>query len=199
MGLESEFFGPLFLFCVLSQLQIITSAHPKGFPGSRHEGEKAATGAAEACARKAVSTQHRAGACPGARGARGQEHAEDSPWAQWWAWEGRPGLLETRLLLVPSEPGRAWLSMCAASCGRLGWPPSHHGHTRFRVTESAGWGGSPLSGYGSCACLVAQSCLILCDPTDCSPPGSSVHGISQARILEWVAISFPRGSSPPRN
>ena len=38
----------------------------------------------------------------------------------------------------------------------------------------------------------------LCDPVDCSPPGSSVHGISQARILEWVAISFFRGSSQPR-
>ena len=36
---------------------------------------------------------------------------------------------------------------------------------------------------------VAQSCLTLCDPMDCSPPGSSVHGILQARILEWVAIS----------
>ena len=35
----------------------------------------------------------------------------------------------------------------------------------------------------------------LCDPMDCSPPGSSVHGILQARILEWVAISFSRGSS----
>ena len=40
-----------------------------------------------------------------------------------------------------------------------------------------------------------QSCLTLCDPVDCSPPGSSVHGIHQARILEWVAISFSRGSS----
>ena len=38
--------------------------------------------------------------------------------------------------------------------------------------------------------LAAQSCLPLSDPMDCSPPGSSVHGISQARILEWVAISF---------
>ena len=38
--------------------------------------------------------------------------------------------------------------------------------------------------------LVTQSRLILCDPMDCSPPGSSVHGIPQARILEWVAISF---------
>ena len=46
--------------------------------------------------------------------------------------------------------------------------------------------------------LVAQSCLTLCDPMDCSPPGSSVHGILQARILEWVAIPFSRGSSQPR-
>ena len=37
------------------------------------------------------------------------------------------------------------------------------------------------------------------DPMDCSPPGSSVHGISQARILEWVVISFSRGSSRPRD
>ena len=42
---------------------------------------------------------------------------------------------------------------------------------------------------------VTQSCLTLCDPMDCSPPGSSVHGILQARILEWVALLFFRGSS----
>ena len=47
--------------------------------------------------------------------------------------------------------------------------------------------------------LVAQSCPTLCDPVDCSPPGSTVHGIFQARILEWVAISFSRGSSWPRD
>ena len=46
---------------------------------------------------------------------------------------------------------------------------------------------------------VAHSCLTLCSPVDCSPPGSSVHGILQARILEWVAISFSRGSSQPRD
>ena len=43
--------------------------------------------------------------------------------------------------------------------------------------------------------LVAQLCLTLCDPMDCSPPGSSVHGILQAAILEWAAIPFSRGSS----
>ena len=47
--------------------------------------------------------------------------------------------------------------------------------------------------------LVIQSCLTLYDPVDCSLPGSSVHGISQASILEWVAISFSRGSSQPRD
>ena len=42
---------------------------------------------------------------------------------------------------------------------------------------------------------VTQSCPLLCDPMDCSLPGSSIHGIFQARVLEWVAISFSRGSS----
>ena len=46
---------------------------------------------------------------------------------------------------------------------------------------------------------VAQSCLTLCDPMDCSLQGSSVHGIFQARVLEWVAVSFSRGSSWPRD
>ena len=48
-----------------------------------------------------------------------------------------------------------------------------------------------------CVCLVAQSCLTLCDLMDCSLPGPSVHGISQARKLEWVSIPFSRGSSQP--
>ena len=47
--------------------------------------------------------------------------------------------------------------------------------------------------------LVAQSRQTLCDPLDCSPPGSSVHAILQARILEWVAILFSRGSSQARD
>ena len=46
---------------------------------------------------------------------------------------------------------------------------------------------------------VAQSCPTLCDPVDCGLPGSSIHGILQARILECVAISFSRGSSRPRD
>ena len=46
---------------------------------------------------------------------------------------------------------------------------------------------------------VVQSCPTLCNPTDCSPPGSSVHGIFQARVLQWVTISSSRGSSRPRD
>ena len=52
-----------------------------------------------------------------------------------------------------------------------------------------------------CVCVrsVTQLCLTLCDPMDCSLPGSSIHGILQVRILEWVVISFSRGSSQPRD
>ena len=47
--------------------------------------------------------------------------------------------------------------------------------------------------------LVAELCPTLCHPMGCSSPGSSIHGIFQARILEWVAIAFSRGSSQPRD
>ena len=51
----------------------------------------------------------------------------------------------------------------------------------------------------ACESAVAESCLPVCDPMDCSPPGFPVHGILQARILEWVAISYSRGSSQLRD
>ena len=62
----------------------------------------------------------------------------------------------------------------------------------------------PLKGHlmlwsWGCYCSVAKSGLTFWDPMDCSPSGSSVHGILQARILEWVAISFSRESSRPRD
>ena len=47
-------------------------------------------------------------------------------------------------------------------------------------------------------CSIAQSCLTLCGPMDCTLPGSSAHGIFQARISEWVAVPFSRGSSQTR-
>ena len=60
----------------------------------------------------------------------------------------------------------------------------------------------PNSSWGLRVCLRAQSLQpwpALCDPVDCSPPGSSVRGILQARMLEWVAMPFSRGSSWPRD
>ena len=48
-------------------------------------------------------------------------------------------------------------------------------------------------------CLVTQACPTLCDPMDCSPPASSVHGVFQARTLEWVAMPSCRGPSQPRD
>ena len=53
--------------------------------------------------------------------------------------------------------------------------------------------------YNILCVFVAQLCLTLCDSKDRSPPGSSVHGILQARTLKWLAISFSRGSSWPRD
>ena len=56
-----------------------------------------------------------------------------------------------------------------------------------------------LQNYHEKWVVVVQSCPILCNPRDCSPPGSSLHGISQARILECLAMSSSRASSRPRN
>ena len=66
------------------------------------------------------------------------------------------------------------------------------------IEENAG-GYSPAKTGLKVKVLVAQLCLTLCDPMDCRPPSSSVHGILQARILEWVAIPFSRGSFQPRD
>ena len=100
----------------------------------------------------------------------------------------------TQRTWVWASSGRWWLD-------REAWHAAVHG-----VTKSQTW----LSNWTATGlyihicwwwwwCEVAQSCPTLCDPMDCSPPGSSVHGILQARILEWVAISFSRGSSQPRD
>ena len=70
---------------------------------------------------------------------------------------------------------------------------------RRTVSEEAGepWRTNPA--VCTAMCLVAQSCLTLCDAVECSPPSSSVHGILLARTLEWVAMPSSRGSSPPRD
>ena len=66
---------------------------------------------------------------------------------------------------------------------------------RLWYEKIQGW----IKGLYLPGCLVAKLCLTFCDPVDWRLPGSSVHGIFQARILEWVAISSSRGSCQPRN
>ena len=90
-------------------------------------------------------------------------------------------------------------------------PSQLHWQTHFLLAEKLGvwWRGGAVTANTlstqaasvSCMCvyvLITQSCPTHCDPIDCSPPGSSVHGILQARILEWVASPFSRGSFRPR-
>ena len=69
--------------------------------------------------------------------------------------------------------------------------PVTPGHSSWWQMTYRGWR-FPAHDSDRCWVLVPQSCLTLCDPMDCGPPGSSVCGILQARILEWVAIPFSR-------
>ena len=119
------------------------------------------------------------------------------------------------------NPGSACTFLSAFVCPYVkgGWPSSHKvtgldkpvyvnllcprllfllrsSKQRANVDSPASFLPCPWSWTTLCACSVAQSCLALCDPMDCSPPGSSVHGILQARILQWVAMPSSRGSSP---
>ena len=106
-------------------------------------------------------------------------------------------LLEAASSHEPVED--CWLEAVAGSAGQ--------GETgREKITGGFMFGGPKVNSphqssvsVSMCVCvvwLVAGSCPTLCDPMDYSPPGSSVHGIFQARILEWVAFPFSRRSSP---
>ena len=106
-----------------------------------------------------------------------------------WSWPSRnqvQGYVENpcvnHVVILRLVDGELW-----ETTGQVGLP------WWLRGTESVANAGESL---GS---LVPQSCPTLCDPVDCRLPGSSVHRIFQARVLEWVAISFSRGSSQPRN
>ena len=67
--------------------------------------------------------------------------------------------------------------------------------TSYIIREMQQW----VWQYTCYSCLVTQLCPTLCHPVDHSPPGSSIHGISQERTLEWAVISFFRGSSQPKD
>ena len=81
------------------------------------------------------------------------------------------------------------------------WTMAHQAPLSMGFSRQEYWSGlpfpSPVIKYE--VSEVAQSCPTLCDLMDCSLPGSSVHGIFQARVLEWVAISFFKRSSQPRD
>ena len=74
----------------------------------------------------------------------------------------------------------------------------HQVFLKFGTLETWGWIIQCAVTTLATTCVYAQLCPILCDPMDCSPPGSSVHGVSQARILEWIAISFSRDLPYPK-
>ena len=89
-----------------------------------------------------------------------------------------------------------WLHLRVTFSVSSGDPGDRDGNSKKKHMSSF------LIWYNLCCavlCLVTQSCLTLCDPMDCSPPGSPVQGVYQARILEWVAMPSSRGSSWPRD
>ena len=105
---------------------------------------------------------------------------------------------------ISLEPsGREHLGQGDLECERLKVCSLDHQTSIQQDQVNHSWSG-PARGIWSSrpvalGCSVDKSCPALCDPRDYSPPGSSVHGILQAGILEWVAISSSRGSSPPRD
>ena len=141
----------------------------------------------------------------------GVEAGLQASWAHMnWGVRSWPhGRESIRLCVVQwaKSPSQAFLGLPATGCMREGG-----GHRKGPSTRGGGpspcgvalclpaW---PLSTYcqleGSSESPVTQSCLTLCNPMDCSLPGSSVHGSFQARILEWVAISFSKGNTPKIN
>ena len=86
------------------------------------------------------------------------------------------------LVWLPTAPSFGCLRLCLWASAAL---------------STCSWKCQGISLLSSLKVKVTQSCLTLCNPMDCSPPGSSVHGILQAKVLEWVAILFSRGSSQP--
>ena len=105
--------------------------------------------------------------------------------------EGNGNPLQYSCLENPMDKGAWWATV--------------HGITtvghNLATKQQQQWSGNHTPGHISKVkeSEVTQSCLTLCDPMDCSLPGFSIHGIFQARVLEWVAISFSKGSSWPRD
>ena len=108
-------------------------------------------------------------------------------------------------LLMTSNRGRFWVMKKISGNSQNYWKslklkvaPENPPKSRILFSEETASAVWPCC-HEVWKVLVTQLCLTLCDPTDYSLPGSSVHGILQARILEWVAIPFPRRSYRPRD
>ena len=96
-------------------------------------------------------------------------------------------------------PGTALQFETPPKCCLLSLHLSPESNLYHSMKVLTGYTCSYLFGLYAGLCLVTQSCPTLCDPMDCHLPGSSVCGILQAKILEWVAMPFSRGFSPPSN
>ena len=107
---------------------------------------------------------------------------------------GEPGGLPSMGL---HRVGHDWSDLAAAAAATLWqeWPYSWKKHRKL-WNSTKGQCDKHLQKQKLTLSEVAQSCPTLCDPKDCSLPGSSVHGIFQAIVLEWTAISFSRGIFP---
>ena len=109
-----------------------------------------------------------------------------------------------KLLSTSMVSGTAYLSHISDLPSKFFWVQGESGykHLFFSMASSIGLIVTRSQKPCSCLCVcvwITQSCPTFCDPTNCSPPGFSVHGIVQARILESIAIPFSRGSSQPRD
>ena len=116
---------------------------------------------------------------------------------QMWSWRFHVLFTYSRKVDCLSESWTVpWLSASRRLCFFTHMENSQHlvGWGTSSVLWFAVWFGSLVATWFGSS-LVATSCPTLCNPMDCSPPRSSIHGISQARILQWVAIAFSKGSS----
>ena len=144
------------------------------------------------------------------------QRTKPRPWSQGSTacWVARWGIGYIVLQLTSLRLGLIYFTSCKFFRSLVGFVSASKLGTQnfqiFRVWQDPSWWLTSSSNNGFSALLLVllalcmhakllRSCLTLCNPMDCSLPDSSVHGILQARILEWVAISSSRGSSWPRD
>ena len=117
-------------------------------------------------------------------------------WFLWFKWLSKScgSLYILCILLIPLKTGELWSYLVIRLEWMSKWDVCHLQNPKETARCCA-----PVIVVENLKSFVIQSCPTLCDPMNCDLPGSSVHGIFQARVLEWVAISFSRGSSQPRD